>query len=310
MLMLLSSPIRCALHTFALVYLILGSSFSYATEPPSQFDLCESLLRNPMSAEVSARFMKPFDLNRFKEGSPLTMIGSIEDKATFSADHNINVQDMVIKMPGTEVRIPGGYAQFSEAIEKIFAFEQANNPNLRDYYAYITVKQRTVGDNQAQRRPGVHADGFPESLTEEHTSIAHTYVLTDNNPTVLYPHAFDFSKANKEQDILPLMEEQKDESLAIRGEPYQIIYMDPYTVHRSPEFAPNSNARRTFFRTIFSRRQHNRMGNGHNPLFDYDWMMYPRGSSRAPLYTLKGVDGSGQAATPARVGTAEAERKR
>ena len=285
----------------ALSLLISGQNQALAHE------ICRDAL---VQQKIFGRFMKPFDLEHFKEGSHPTVIGFVQDQASFSLDNNVNIQDMVIKMPNTDVRVPNEYERFSEAVHKIFTFEQQHNPNYKDYYAYITVKQRTVGANQAQRRPGVHGDGFPESLDEEQVPIAHTYVVTDNNPTVFDSQSFDFSDVQHEGEILALMEAQKDEGKSVQGHPYNITYMDPYTVHRSPEFKEGQSFRRTFFRIIFSLQKHNRMGNGYNPLFEYDWMMYPRGSSRAPLYTLKGIDGSGNMAVPARVGTPEAAQRR
>jgi hypothetical protein len=56
--------------------------------------------------------------------------------------------------------------------------------------------------------------------------------------------------------------------------PYELSLMDCYTVHRGAP-AP-AEVHRTWVRVSFEVRVFDRLGNAHNPLFDYAWPMVPR----------------------------------
>lgn len=54
------------------------------------------------------------------------------------------------------------------------------------------------------------------------------------------------------------------------------MMLDPYTLHAARPNLTLSPIRRTFVRIIFSTRIYDRIGNAHNPAFDYEWKMVPR----------------------------------
>jgi len=54
----------------------------------------------------------------------------------------------------------------------------------------------------------------------------------------------------------------------------EIVLMNAYCVHRGSP-APQ-DMYRTWLRFSFEVRQFNRLGNAHNPMFDYQWEMVPR----------------------------------
>ena len=56
--------------------------------------------------------------------------------------------------------------------------------------------------------------------------------------------------------------------------PYDITLMDAYTVHKA-ETTPYP-VYRTFLRLSYTMRMFDRLGNAHNPLFNYQWEMVSR----------------------------------
>ena len=57
-------------------------------------------------------------------------------------------------------------------------------------------------------------------------------------------------------------------------QPYEIVLMNAYCAHRGSP-APEEKYR-TWIRLSFEVREFNRLGNAHNPMFDYNWEMKPR----------------------------------
>ena len=67
-----------------------------------------------------------------------------------------------------------------------------------------------------------------------------------------------------------------NESYRVQPRPAEITLMDCYSVHRGVESAIAQP--RTWLRLSFEERRRifDRLGNAHNPLFDYEWEMVER----------------------------------
>jgi len=58
---------------------------------------------------------------------------------------------------------------------------------------------------------------------------------------------------------------------------FELTLMNPYCVHKGDHLsAQMRSVFRTFFRISYDVRQFDRLGNAHNPLFDYNWNMVAR----------------------------------
>lgn len=207
-------------------------------------------------------------------------ISELYGTGKFSQRKNIRVLDMPIKFPGgTEYRVPKELNAFDEAISKIISFEHTINSNVNEYFAYLTIDQGYVPANSFQRKPGCHVDGFQGERIKNKRPINRSYIIYDEIPTVFYPQEFRTSHLNKATDNFFLsFDEQSNEEMAITFDPYKILLMNAYTVHRAGTI--NYDVDRTFFRLSFDTQMFDRYGNTHNPMFDYNWNMVTRDTQK------------------------------
>lgn len=231
---------------------------------------------------IVRRMNTVWDLERFKDPSRPALVAELdaEERRRYSAPSEApNVLDMPIKFPGIrEYRVPGAFAQFIPAIRRVADFEAAVNPHPDEYWCYMTVRRGPVEPGTAQHEAPCHVDGFQGARWNPKKRINHTYTLADCIPTTYYVQPFDFAGLDEaKHDFFWEMNwqvAQTDGAHAWRGEPYVIELMDAYCVHRGTE--SEYAAYRTWLRLSFEERVFDRLGNAHNPLFDYSWEMVPR----------------------------------
>lgn len=205
---------------------------------------------------------------------PLT-VGLVEDRSSFCTTGAPRTLDLPIKFPGTDYRLPKEIRQFRVALETMIGFEHAINPYAGEYYAYVTVDQGMVQQGEMQRKGGCHVDGFQGARIQPKTYINRSYVVADMVPTVFYCHPFCTEHMDEGiHDFFLDFDRQAQEGCTYRPEPFQISLMDVYTVHRS-DWASEA-CFRTFLRLSYDVAVFDRLGNAHNPLFDYEWEMLPR----------------------------------
>lgn len=217
-----------------------------------------------------------FDKENFRVVHSPLVIGEVYDTEKFSDIRDLRVLDMPIKFPGkNEYRIPRELNQFDEVIAKIASHEHAINPNIEEFFAYLTVDQMYVEANEYQRKPGCHVDGFQGARINPKRLINRSYIVYDRVPTVFYGQAFETEHLDEaKHDFFLSFDEQAEESAEMRFDPYSIVLMNAYTVHRSDKV--NYPIYRTFFRLSYDTIKFDRFGNTHNPMFDYKWNMVSR----------------------------------
>lgn len=142
----------------------------------------------------------------------------------------------------------------------------------------MTVDQSEVATETLQREAPCHVDGFQGARWNPKTRINHTYVVTDNIPTTYYVQPFDFSDLDESKhnffwEMNRVVAETKSQ-FAWKPEVNEINLIDAYTVHRGSE--AKEQTARTWIRLSFEVRKFDRLGNAHNPLFNYNWKMVPR----------------------------------
>lgn len=201
------------------------------------------------------------------------VVDDIIDTVKFSCLNDLRVLDMPIKFPGNnDYRIPKELVQFEEVIAKIASFEHTINPRAKDYFAYLTIDQSNVLDGEYQRKPGCHVDGFQGARIENKKPINRSYIVFDAISPSFYTQKFETEHLNDETDNFFLsFDEQAQDKYEVQYDPYQIILMNAYTVHKANRAPKSMN--RTFFRLSYDTSIFDRYGNTKNKLFDYYWNM-------------------------------------
>jgi hypothetical protein len=234
----------------------------------------------PMSVDTSKSpiyrtMLKPWDLMNMTDVHAPLKLGELQNKSAFS-QKTVSVLNMPIKFAGNgEFRIPAELEQFREFLQKMIDHEAAINPDLNDFYAYITVDQSPVKKGNSHRRGGIHIDGvqgarYPVKLPPEHT-----YSASDTVGTVFYPQSFDMNGLDpaKHHVHAELERQAKPENRLVTDD-YGIYFWDSYSAHESN--ISDRDTERTFLRIEFSKKVYDGMGDTQNPMFDYNWPRVPR----------------------------------
>ena len=264
-----------------------GKSFSMPTLSAHGFIIVPDAALNTgnlgshSTSAVVADLGSIWDLNKFKTlRRPLSVACvSPKDMALFSLPGMPRILDMPIKFPGTEYRVPKEYAQLRPVLEMIAHHRAAFNiPGEEEFYAYLTVDQSWVEPGILQREAPCHVDGFQGARWNPKVRLNHTYTIGDAVPTTYYEQPFDFDALNEkvhnffwEMNRIVALTKSRH---AITPEDGELTMMDAYCVHRGSP-APE-RLYRTWIRLSFEVRKFDRLGNAHNPMFDYNWEMVPR----------------------------------
>ncbi len=218
---------------------------------------------------VYGSLLEPWSLKHLLVPHKPVKIGEIEDRAAFSAPVT-SVLNMPVKMPGSDIRVPEELGQFREFLQKIIDHEKAANPEMDDFYMYLTVDQRAVKNGTTHRRPGIHIDGVQGARYKVKLPPEHLYSASDRLGTVFYDQPFDLTKLDPaKQHVHAELERQAKETNARATPDFDIAFWDSYSVHRAD--VAKEDFMRTFIRVEFSKKQYDSEGDTHNPLFEYDW---------------------------------------
>jgi hypothetical protein len=201
--------------------------------------------------------------------------------AMFARPGAVRVLDMPIKMPDLdEYRLPAALAQFAPTIRRIIDVEHLINPQHGEYFAYLTIDQGHVEPTQLHREAPCHVDGFQGARWHPRCRTNHSYTVSDVLPTAYYVQPFDLTALDERvHDVFWELNAQvadTDEMFRWQPRPAELTVMDCYCVHRGVE--AEQRMHRTWLRLSFEerRRVFDRLGNAHNPLFDYAWTMVER----------------------------------
>ncbi len=216
-----------------------------------------------------------WDFNRLGDAVRLPVVVGQAGRFLLRNVPTERVLDMPIKFPHTDVRIPYDVSNHYKTIKTMFDYEHSFNPKYDELYAYLTIDRGVVDPGKTQRVPGAHVDGFQGARINPKVLIDHSYVAYSGLPTVWYNQEFKVSHLDPAvHDVFKAFDKQLDETKAVRYHAGQILLFDAYTIHRGDVAAEPIS--RTFMRLTFSVREFDRLGNTHNPMFDYDWPMVAR----------------------------------
>ncbi|HEY8077955.1 MAG TPA: hypothetical protein VIF62_27705 [Labilithrix sp.] len=226
-----------------------------------------------------------WDLAQFTVPRKPISLGLVEGEelAEFARPGAVRLLDMPIKFPDVaEYRLPRALRQFARTLQRIVDFEHAVNAQHAEYYAYLTIDQRWVEPGTLMREAPCHVDGFQGARWKPKCRTNHTYTVSDVLPTAYYVQPFDFAGLDEaKHDFYWEMNAQvadTNEAHRWQPRPAELTLMDCYCVHRGVENDTPARMFRTWLRLSFEerRRVFDRLGNAHNPCFDYAWEMVER----------------------------------
>ncbi len=221
--------------------------------------------RSPIYRELLTRW----NLSKMMESHAPVSLGSLKDQGSFNRS-TVSVLNMPIKFPGSEIRIPIELEQFRELLQKAIDHEAEINPEVNDFYIYITVDQNFVRKGSSHRRPGIHIDGvqgrrYPVKLPPEHM-----YSASNSVGTIFYDQVFDLRKLDPDkQHVHAELERQAKPESRMFTKDYELYLWDAYSVHETAIAQQDTN--RTFVRVELSKKIYDDHGDTQNPLFDYNW---------------------------------------
>src|SRR3989344_3102009 len=253
---------------------------------------------NPDQDPITLFNEETWDIRRFSEGNHLPVkLGDIANRTEFSEQCGIRVLDMPIYIPGQGWAIPENLSQFKEAIEMAAIHEAVVNPDIDDYYVYITVDQKTVVPGKTQRRAGWHSDAYITDETgrqldvkaenavdikrQDGRLVDRTYIASDGLPTWFLPGPFPIEGDPQDCDqVLNNFDKMAEGQEPITYPSYMLSVLDPYDVHTSAPNLTGEEVKRTFIKISFSKQIYNREVNTRNPLLEYNWVMVSADKSK------------------------------
>ena len=224
-----------------------------------------------------------FDVARFLDARRPVSVGGLaaEERARFVAPSDArNVLDLPIKFPGSDFRLPNEFAQWAPVVQRVADAEWALHRRCYDeYYCYLTVRRERVAAGAQGHYAPCHVDGFQGARWAPKVRANHSYTVTNALPTMYFPQPFDLRPLDlARHDAFWEMNRQVAMTNAVHGwndyPDFELMLMDAYSVHIAID-APRE-VDRTWLRLSFEVRPFDRLGNAHNPFFDYDWEMVPR----------------------------------
>jgi hypothetical protein len=216
----------------------------------------------------------PWDLARMKDVHAPISIARLSDRDAFSQPV-VSVLNMPIKMPGSDFRIPGELAQFRELLQKMIDHEVEINPDLKNFYAYITVDHHFVKKSTTHRRGGIHIDGVQGARYKVKLPPEHTYSACDRLGTIFYGQPFDLRALDpSRQHVHAELERQARPESRIQTNGYELYFWDSYSAHEAG--IAQEDMIRTFVRIEFSKKIYDGVGDTQSPMFDYYWPRVPR----------------------------------
>jgi len=221
-----------------------------------------------------------FDPNRFsdKPDKPIS-VGFLEYPKEFSkCGLLMQPQNLPIKFPFSKYRLPRELSQFQETVQIAADYWHSINPEYSDYYyCYLSVAQSEVPPGCFQRRGHLHTDGFQSHWLDTPLFTDFTFFVSDTASTEFYLQEFDVSKLDpsKHNYFKYFAQNLRVEPLKLR-EPYEIVGMDTYTLHKSIRNSYSYRVKRTFVRIMYSVIRWQSQVNAHNPMFDYAWPIVKR----------------------------------
>jgi len=259
----------------------------FSTEEPIVFtpDAALNTVAIDKGSPVIQMLNTDWDLRNFKTPRRPVSLGilPLDEQVLMAASLGApRTLDLPIKFPGSNImRIPRALAQAAPSCRRAANFALAANPQgYFNAYCYLTFDQGIVQPGMLQREAPCHVDGFQGARWKPKKRNNFSFTVSNVVPTAYYIQPFDFDELDEAvHNFFWEMNRQvalTNSEFAWQPEEYELTLMDCYSVHRGMPVPGNIPLFRTFERISFEERIFDRLGNAHNPLFDYDWEMVPR----------------------------------
>jgi hypothetical protein len=204
---------------------------------------------------------KTWSMDGFDTLSLPTAIGEVGDSPAFDRIVAPDVENMPLKFPGTDVRLPAEYAAVSDIVRRIVNVRASMDAaSYHESYFYLTWTQIRIAPFRTQRRSGLHVDGMQGKERPTKTPPETTFIVSNSLPTVFVNQVYDVKNFDTARyNLFREFEAQTDHRNEFTTDPYVIYMIDAFAVHR-PQMALR-DTRRTFLKMVCSR-------NADNPMFD------------------------------------------
>ncbi len=197
-------------------------------------------------------------------------VQAIADDAAFVTADGLYIEDLPIKFPKTDYRIPQIiWDNYGDLLKREIEIERMINPHLDDQYIYLTIQQSIVKKDDTHRPSGVHIDGYQKASIIPQP-VQHQISICNMLPTKFYaaPLTVDPSQLAK-KDIFKALAQQCQNVAPYRPPAYTLHLLNAYCPHE-PDTAP-ADGFRTFIRFSASSIPFMGQDNTRNPLFNYNW---------------------------------------
>ena len=280
---------------------MISKAYPYLQNIPEPFDYKEmekeKSLYRPAVVGIPEKLGKHYILNQANELTENLLhmpVKITKDKAQSLEGEGRVLSDLNSNIRHDEIYLPKELHSLLPLIEYACGIEKTYNPYfLENYYLFITVSHSIISQNQSQRRGGWHIDGHQgyERVQKDGQKLwcDRQYLICNTLPTQSIAHQFNFDKLRKYckthfcqldsinmQDVIEIHashQEQKDNSCVSEIPVNQLVFLNPYMVHRASR-NPCDAVKRTFVRILFSTYARDRLGDSINPVF-------------GPLYPMK-----------------------
>ncbi len=212
-------------------------------------------------AKLNAKLKTPTLENMVIQSSPI--------EVSFY-DDGLYIEDMPIKFPQQPYHVPASvWANFGKVLTQVLEAEKAVNPDWDDCYIYLTIQQSHVAPNTAQRRGGIHVDGFQKASIVPQT-IQHQIALTNTIPTIFYKKAIEPGQlSDSKKQFFADLHAQCIDAPTFEPAPYNLHLLNAYCPHQTG--VATKAEYRTFIRLSASKIPFMGQDNTRNPLIDYEW---------------------------------------
>lgn len=219
-----------------------------------------------------------WDLKKLERGNAPLKIGMNPDEDAFITYRGIRILDMPIRLRGEsyEYKIPTEITMFQGIIQKVIDHAHTVSPEglIKEFNTYLTIDQTWVEKGTAQRKPGIHTDGFQGSNMFGGAIINYGYITSNLTPTAFYTDPFYFKNLDSRVHSYNFEMDRQGQSMSPQfTDEFDIYFINAYSPHAAT--VSEKSGYRTFFRLLYDKDKYDRYGNSINRLLDYKWKMVP-----------------------------------
>ncbi len=197
------------------------------------------------------------------------VIASAQD-ARFITDQGLYCEDLPIKLPNTDYRIPQIiWDNFGDLLAQEIDLERLINPHLASQYIYLTVQQSIVKKDNTHRPSGVHIDGFQKPIIIPQP-IQHQVSVCNIEPTQFYAAALAQDPSNlTKKELFNALAQHCTGIEPYRPPAYELHLLNAYCPHEPAQ--ASMEGFRSFVRFSASSIPFMGQDNTRNELFEYKW---------------------------------------